>query len=189
VIDVLKELMDHRDASTTAGYYQVSLKRKRAAIKTMRLHVVDRSGHPAPMTSDLAYEARSVAVPFGNCIEPSNVKAGGKACPIRFQCAGCGFYRPDPSYLAAIADHIVSLKADQETATAMDADEFVIRNLTDQINAFTEVTATLTRKLDQLPAEDRTAIEEASTVLRKTRAMRDHKLLPLTVVQHEQPAG
>ena len=40
-----------------------------------------------------AYQMRSVAVPFGNCIEPSNVKAGGKACPIRFQCAGCGFYR------------------------------------------------------------------------------------------------
>jgi hypothetical protein len=76
-IDVLKELMDHRDASTTAGYYKVSLKRKRAAVKTMRLHAVDRSGRPAPMISDLAYEARSVAVPFGNCIEPSNVKAGG----------------------------------------------------------------------------------------------------------------
>ncbi len=33
-----------------------------------------------------------------------------------------------------------------------------------------------------LPAEERTAIEEASLVLRKTRAMRSHKLIPLTVV-------
>lgn len=48
-IDVLKELMDHRDASTTAGYYKVSLKRKREAVKTMRLNVVERSGRPAPM--------------------------------------------------------------------------------------------------------------------------------------------
>ena len=70
----------------------MSLQRKRAAVKTMRLHVVDRSGRLAPMTSDVAYEARSVAVPFGNCIEPSNVKAGGKACPIRFH-ARAGFYR------------------------------------------------------------------------------------------------
>lgn len=128
-------------------------------------------------------------MPFGNCIEPSNVKAGGKACPIRFQCAGCGFYRPDPSYLAAIEDHIVSLKADRETATAMDADEFVIRNLTDQITAFTEVATTMTRQLDQLPGEERAAIEDASAVLRKTRAMRDHNLLPLTVVHREQSAG
>lgn len=189
-IDVLKELMDHRDASTTAGYYKVSLKRKREAVKTMRLHVVDRSGRPAPMASDLAYEARSVAVPFGNCIEPSNVKAGGHACPIRFQCAGCGFYRPDPSYLAAIDDHVTSLKADRETAEAMDADDFVIRNLTDQINAFKDVATTMSTQLDQLPSEERAAIEEASTVLRKTRAIRDHKLLPLTVVRHrEEPAG
>ena len=189
-IDVLKELMDHRDASTTAGYYTVSLKRKRAAVQTMRLHVVDRSGRPAPMASDLAYEARSVAVPFGNCIEPSNVKAGGHACPIRFQCAGCGFYRPDPSYLPAIEDHVTSLKADRETAAAMDADEFVIRNLTDQITAFKDVAATMSAQLDQLPVEDRAAIEDASAVLRKTRAIRDHKLLPLTIVRHrEEPAG
>lgn len=189
-IDVLKELMDHRDASTTSGYYQVSLRRKRAAVKTMRLHVVDRSGRPAPMSSGLAYEARSVAVPFGNCIEPSNVKAGGHACPIRFQCAGCGFYRPDPSYLAAIGDHVTSLKADRETAQAMDADEFVIRNLTDQITAFKDVATTMHTQLQHLPAEESSAIEEASAVLRKTRAVRDHKMLPLGVVRHrEEPAG
>jgi len=186
-IDVLKELMDHREAATTAGYYQVSLKRKRAAVKTMRLHVVDRCGRPAPMGSDIAYEARSVAVPFGNCIEPSNVKAGGHACPIRFQCAGCGFYRPDPSYLVAIEDHVTSLKADRETAEAMGADDFVVRNLSDQINAFKDVVATMRTQLGRLPAEERAAIEEASLVLRKTRAMRNHKLIPLTVVA--EPAG
>ncbi|WP_197686175.1 tyrosine-type recombinase/integrase [Actinoplanes derwentensis] len=189
-IDVLKELMDHRDASTTAGYFQVSLKRKRAAVKTMRLHVVDRVGRPTPMASDVAYEARSVAVPFGNCIEPSNVKAGGHACPIRFQCAGCGFYRPDPSFLTAVDDHVTSLKADRETAQAMDADEFVVRNLTDQITAFKDVAATMRTKLDLLPAEERAAIEEASTVLRKSRALRDRKLLPLTVTRHhKEPTG
>ncbi|SCE55761.1 hypothetical protein GA0115245_15234 [Streptomyces sp. di188] len=79
------------------GYYKVSLERKRAAVATMRLHVVDRSGHPTPMASTTAYQARSVAVPYGNCTEPTNIKAGGKSCPLRFQCAGCGFYRPDPS--------------------------------------------------------------------------------------------
>lgn len=82
-----------------------------------------------------------MAVPFGNCIEPSNVKTGGKQCPIRFQCAGCGFYRPDPSYLPAIEEHINALKADRETAAAVDADDFVIRNLADQAAAFTQVAA------------------------------------------------
>jgi hypothetical protein len=169
---------------------RLSLKRKRAAVKTMRLHVVDRAGRPAPMASDVAYEARAVAVPFGSCIEPSNVKAGGHACPIRFQCAGCGFYRPDPSYLSAVDDHVTSQKADRETAQAMDAEEFVVRNLTDQITAFKDVAATMRSKLNLLPAEEQAAIEEASTVLRKSRALRDRKLLPLTVARRrEEPTG
>ncbi|WP_308461192.1 tyrosine-type recombinase/integrase [Streptomyces sp. Ru62] len=93
-VDVLKELMDHRSIVTTMSYYQVSLKREREAITTMRQHTIDRSGRPAPFTSTADYAAQSVAVPFGNCREPSNAKAGGKACVIRFQCAGCGFFAP-----------------------------------------------------------------------------------------------
>ncbi|MGW5440491.1 tyrosine-type recombinase/integrase [Nocardia asteroides] len=184
-VDVLRDLMDHRSVDTTMGYYKISLKRKREAIKTMRLAVTDRTGAPAPMSSNVAYEARSVAVPFGNCIEPSNIKAGGKACRIRFQCAGCGFYRPDPSYLPAVEDHIRSLKADREAARAMDADEFVIRNLTDQIEAFHGITSIIKDHLASLPADERGRIEDASRVLRKARAAEGHKLLPLLVAERE----
>ncbi|MDH6221810.1 tyrosine-type recombinase/integrase [Streptomyces pseudovenezuelae] len=56
-IDVLEEFMDHRSVVTTMSYYQVSLKRKREAISTMRKHTIDRSGHPAPFTSTTDYEA------------------------------------------------------------------------------------------------------------------------------------
>ncbi|WP_323180198.1 hypothetical protein [Streptomyces sp. NBC_00893] len=128
-------------------------------------------------------EAQSVAVPFGNCREPSNIKAGGKACPIRFQCAGCGFYRPDPSYLPAIEEHMNSLRADREIALAMDADDFVVRNLSDQIAAFTTVATTMRDRLGSLPEDERDEIEQASSVLRKVRATRDHKLLPLSVIR------
>ncbi|MFD4700731.1 site-specific integrase [Streptomyces niveus] len=181
-IDVLRELMDHRQISTTMGYYKVSLKRKRAAVSTMRQHIIDRAGNPAPMSSNTGYEARSVAVPFGNCIEPSNVKAGGTACPIRFQCSGCGFYRPDPSYLPAIEEHINSLRADRETAQAMDVDGFAIRNLTEQIAAFQQVIATMQNGLTGLPDDERSEIEEASAVLRKARPTHGRTTLPLTVV-------
>ena len=131
-VEVLKELLDHRDLGVTQGYYQVSLRRKRAAVAIMSRYVHDHTGTrrltgptrqrgPGRVRIDAAaaaYEIGSVAVPFGNCIEPSNVNAGGKQCPIRFQCAGCGFYRPDPSYLPAINNHITALKADRETAAA-----------------------------------------------------------------------
>ncbi|WP_406296513.1 site-specific integrase [Embleya sp. NBC_00888] len=185
-LDVLKELMDHRDASTTMGYYKVSLKRKRQAVKTMRLHVVDRSGRPAPMASNVSYERRSVAVPFGGCVEPSNVKAGGHACPIRFQCAGCGFYRPDPSYLPAIEDHIRSLKADRETAEAMDAEEWVVRNMAEQVASFKDVAERMKEQMDELDPAERAEIEEASKILRKTRAANGRATLPLTVIQRQE---
>jgi len=186
-VDVLRDLMDHRSVETTMGYYAISQKRKREAITTMRLTVTDRTGTPAPMSSATAYQTRAVAVPFGNCIEPSNVKAGGKGCRLRFQCAGCGFYRPDASYLPAIEDHIRSLKADREAAHAMDADEFVMRNLTDQIDAFTAIVAMIKDMLETMPPDERERIEDASRVLRKTRAAEHRKLLPLTVTRRENP--
>ncbi|MFE4381269.1 tyrosine-type recombinase/integrase [Streptomyces cyaneofuscatus] len=181
-IDVLKELMDHRSADTTARYYRVSLKRKQEAVKKMRLHVVDRHGNPAPMASNNAYEMRSVTVPWGGCIEPSNVKAGGKSCPIRFQCAGCGFYRPDPSYLASVEDQIRDLKSEKETSLAMGTDEWVIRNLQDQIDAYKKVVRNMHEQIEALPAEEREELMESVKVLRKSRAAVGRRMLPLTVI-------
>ncbi|WP_349239707.1 hypothetical protein [Streptomyces sp. CC208A] len=181
-IDVLMDLMDHRSPDVTMTYYKVTMERKRSAVATLRLQSVDRAGHPAPFSSNLSYESKSVAVPYGNCIEPSNVKAGGKKCAIRFQCAGCGFYRPDPSYLPAIEDHIRALKADREMAEAMDADAFVIRNLNDQIEAFQGVIERMNARMTDLPKELQAEVEEASRVLRKVRAG-GRTLLPLTVVE------
>jgi hypothetical protein len=100
--------MDHRSVATTMGYYRISLHRKAAAIARVGSLAVDANGNPSPFTSALAYQRASVSVPFGNCTEPSNVNAGGGACPIRFQCAGCSFYRPDPSYLPALESRVTS---------------------------------------------------------------------------------
>ncbi|MCF3167072.1 MULTISPECIES: tyrosine-type recombinase/integrase [Streptomyces] len=169
-IEVLQELMDHKSMQTTQRYYKISNKRKREAVNVMRLHTVDRKGKHAPMASATAYEARSVAVPFGNCTEPSNVKAGGKACPIRFQCAACPSYRPDPSYLPAIEDHIRSLKADKEMAVMMETDEFVVKNLDDQITAFKGTVETMRNLVEAMSETEREDVEQASAVLRKVRA-------------------
>jgi hypothetical protein len=113
-----------------------------------------------------------VSVPFGNCTEPSNVKAGGGHCPIRFQCAGCGFYRPDPSYLPALEEHIASLRADRETARAMNAADYVIANLTAEIDAFCEVSERMRRRLDDLGPDERAEVEQAARILRRARAAR-----------------
>ena len=169
-VDVLKELMDHAAVATTMGYYRVGLKRKQQAIRSVGSLAVDAAGNPAPFTSPTAYQRASVAVPFGNCTEPSNVKAGGGACPIRFQCAGCGFYRPDPSYLPALEQHIAALRADRETAQAMGAAGYVTDNLTAEIQAFTHVAEQMRRRLAELSAPEREEVEHASKLLRRARA-------------------
>ena len=176
-VDVLKELMDHVSVTTTMGYYQVSLKRKQQAIRSVGPLATDAAGNPAPFTSPTAYQRASVAVPFGNCTEPSNVKAGGGACPIRFQCAGCGFYRPDPSYLPALEQHLASLRADRETAQAMDAAGYVLASLAAEIDAFAAAAEAMRRKLSQLDPAQRAEVDEASRILRRARAART---LPLT---------
>jgi len=182
-VDVLKELMDHVSVATTMGYYRVGLKRKQQAIRSVGSLATDAAGNPAPFTSPTAYQRASVAVPFGNCTEPSNVTAGGGACPIRFQCAGCGFYRPDPSYLPALEQHVADLRADRETARAIGAADYVHANLTAEIDAFTRVAEQMQHRLADLGSDERAEVEQASRLLRRARAGRR---LPLTV--HPTPA-
>jgi integrase len=171
-VDVLKELMDHAAVSTTMGYYRVGLKRKQQAIRSVGALAADAAGNPAPLTGPAAYERASVSVPFGNCAEPSNIKAGGGACPIRFQCAGCGFYRPDPSYLPALEQHIASLRTDRETAQAIGTAGYVTSNLTAEIDAFTGIAEQMRRRLTSLTPAEREEVEQASKLLRHARAAR-----------------
>ena len=181
-IDVLRDLMDHVSIQTTAGYYVVPLKRKQEAVRRVGLLAVDASGNPAPFNDPLAYERASVSVPFGNCTEPSNVRAGGGHCPIRFQCAGCSFYRPDPSFLPSLEEHIASLRADRETALAMGAAAYVVANMASEIEAFSRIAEKMRRRLTELSTEERREIERASVILRRARAARR---LPLAGAEAE----
>jgi integrase len=171
-VDVLRDLLDHKSSATTLGYYRVTLRRKRDAIKLVGRFSMDRHGHPAPITDVRSYEIGTVAVPFGNCTEPSNVKAGGHACPIRFQCAGCGSYRPDPSYLPAVEQHVHQLRVDRETAVAVGVAPFVVDNLAAQVDAFTAVAVAMRGRLEALGPGERAEVEEAARVLRRARAAR-----------------
>lgn len=168
-VDVLRQLMDHVSVETTLGYYKVTLKRRREAVSTVSDLMLDRDGRRVGAVGDLDYAVGTVAVPYGNCAEPSNIKAGGGHCPIRFQCAGCSFYRPDPSYLPAIETHLAELRVNKEQALATDAAGWVITNLTDQIDAFTGVTRAMTTLLDDLPEENRRSVEQAAKELRRIR--------------------
>jgi integrase len=169
-LHVLQSLMDHKSANTTAAYYQVPKKMKREAVNTLRVLAVDRTGAPAPIGSATAYEMRSVAVPWGNCNEPSNVKAGGGACPIRWQCPACAHYNPDPSHLPAIEDQVRALKASLETARAIGAAGYTIAGIEGEIADYGKVIDAMKAQVGAMPAAERREVEEASKVLRRLRA-------------------
>ena len=65
----------------------------------------------------------------------------------------------------------------------MDAAEWVIRNMTDQIDAFKGVAQNITARLAALREAERDAVEQASAVMRKARAVGVRTLPPLTVVE------
>lgn len=98
-IDVLSELLDHRTLEVTRRYYRVEEERRRAAVDTVTALSFDRHGnrvwrdaHALLDSEHARYAVGEVAVPYGRCGEPSNVQAGGGACPVRFRCAGCSMF-------------------------------------------------------------------------------------------------
>lgn len=168
--DVLRELMDHTSLEVTQRYYRVSAARRRNAIEVVSRLAVNQHGDADP-GDPASYPVEAIAVPYGNCKEPSNVAAGGSACPIRHQCAGCGWYRPDPSYLPAIESHISELLAGRENALAASAASWVLQSIDSEIAAYRQIATTMRDSLERLDPEQRALVDCACQDLRKVRAI------------------
>jgi integrase len=124
-VDVLRELMDHRLLDTTKRYYRIGEARRRQAVDRVASLQFDRHGNRIWRTAKALLDAEharravgEVVVPFGVCGEPSNVKAGGHACPFRFRCAGCDHFRTDVSYLPDLQAYLDDLLRNRERLLA-----------------------------------------------------------------------
>jgi integrase len=172
---VLRDLMDHRSMSTTLGYYRVGDSRKRAAMEALARHTVDNRGVTRPVRGEPSRVARLneqlswVAVPMGKCSEPSNVRAGGQACPIRYQCAGCAHFQSDPSYLPELRAHADDLRREREVLLTAGAADWVTDGVTRQLEVITGHVRTHEQLLASLPEDERALIQDASSTVRKTR--------------------
>ena len=169
-IEVLADLLDHEGLDTVGVYYRVSDKRKRSAIAKVAQHTFDHRGKPRSTVDPSTYQLRSLAVPYGNCTEPANVKSGGQTCPIRFQCSGCGFYRPDASHLVAIEQEIHDLRQNYEQALAMDVEPYVLQSIEGQIASYGRIVAEMKKSIEAMTAEERNNLLEAATIMRRIRA-------------------
>lgn len=172
---VLRDLMDHRSPSATLGYYRIGEEKKREAMELLARHTVDRRATLRPLgatssASGVLHEQLSwVAVPMGRCAEPTNVRAGGQACPIRYQCAACPHFESDPSYLPELHTYADDLRKERETMLATGAAAWAVDNVEHQIAVIGGHISHHEATLASLPAEERALLEDASATVRKAR--------------------
>jgi integrase len=182
-IDVLAELLDHRNLNVTRCYYRVGEDRRREAVDKVTALSFDRHGNriwqdaAALLESAHArYAVGEVAVPYGRCTEPSNVQAGGGACPVRFRCAGCDHFRTDVSYLPDLTAYLDDLLRTRERlAAAIDGvDEWARADATPAEEEITRIRRLISRVKDdmaRLSDPERARVGEAVTAIRKHRAV------------------
>jgi len=181
-IDVLADLLDHRSYTVTRCYYRIGEDRRRAAIDRVAALSFDRHGKhiwrdaQVLLESEHArYSVGEVAVPYGVCAEPSNVKAGGNACPFRFRCVGCDHFRTDVSHLPDLQAYLDDLLRNRERVrAATDVDDWARAEAMPSEKEVTRVRRLIARVragLDELTPEERTQVDDAVATIRRHRAV------------------
>lgn len=180
-IDVLAELLDHRSYTITRSYYRIGEDRRRAAIDKVAALSFDRRGKRiwrealVLLESEHArYALGEVSVPYGVCAEPSNVKAGGGACPFRFRCVGCDHFRTDVSYLPDLQAYLDDLRRNRERVlAATDVEGWAQAEALPSEEEITRVRRLIARVrsgLEGLSQEERALVEDAVATVRRHRA-------------------
>ncbi|MCB8908361.1 MULTISPECIES: tyrosine-type recombinase/integrase [unclassified Streptomyces] len=182
LVDVLKELMDHRLITTTQGYYRIGAERRREAVDRVTALQFDRHGNRVWRTAKSLLDSEhvrraigEVATPYGVCREPSNVAAGGHACPLRFRCLGCEHFSTDVSYLPDLQAHLADLLRSRERLmSAFEADDWARTQAMpseEEIRRVRRLIERVQNDLDDLTPEDRAQIEQAVTLVRRSRTV------------------
>jgi hypothetical protein len=174
--------MDHRSLDTTRGYYSVGEPRRREAVDRVTALQFDRHGNrlwrdaKALLDSEHARRAvGEVAVPFGTCSEPSNVQAGGNACPFRFRCVGCDHFRTDVSYLPDLHAYLDDLLRNRERVlAAAEVDQWARAEAApspEEISRIRRLIARVENGLDDLTAAEREQTRQAVDIVRRHRTV------------------
>ena len=202
-MDGLRELRDHRELDATKAYYRFGENRRREAVDRVAAMQFDRHGNriwrSAQQLLDSEHTRRAVGevvVPFGVCAEPSNVQAGGNACPFRFRCTGCDHFRTDISYLPDLQAYLDDLLRNRERVlAATDVDEWARAEAMpseEEIVRVRRLIARVQAGLEDLTDEERTHIDTAVAAVRGHRTVmigmpRVRQVAP--DLRQERPAG
>ena len=179
-VDVLCELLDHTNVAATQRYYHVSKARQRRAVDRVTSMQFDRHGDRIWRQTEALLDSEhtrrgvgEVATAYGGCTEPSNVAAGGGACPLRYRCVGCNHFRTDVSYLPDLESYLADLLRNRERVLAASADTWAIAEARPSEHEISRVRTLIDRvkaDLDDLDDADRAEIEEAVAAVRRARS-------------------
>jgi integrase len=199
-IDVLAELLDHRSYSVTRRYYRIGEDRRRAAVDTVTALSFDRHGNRIWRDAHVLLESErarhavgEVAVPYGTCTEPTNVKAGGGACPVRFRCAGCDHFRTNIAFLPDLQAYLDDLLRTRERlAAAIDGvDDWARADATPTEEEITRIRRLIHRikgDIADLDDTERARIDNAVAIVRRHRAAHTVPLgMPVLTTPPEPP--
>jgi hypothetical protein len=156
--------------------------RRRSAVDKVTTLQFDRHGtrvwRQAAELMDSEHARRaigSVAVPFGTCAEPSNVKAGGHCCPFRFRCTGCDHFRTDVSYLPDLSAYLDDLLRNRERIrAAVELDDWARTEALPseaEISRVRNLIARIRQGVDELDTDERTRIQDAVADVRRHRTV------------------
>ncbi|MEU4275332.1 tyrosine-type recombinase/integrase [Streptomyces tanashiensis] len=201
-VDVLCQLMDHRDLSTTQRYYRVGDQRRREAIDRVTSMQFDRHGSRVWRQAQLVLASEharrgigEVQVPYGLCTERTNVAAGGQDCPVRFRCVGCSHFRTDVSYLPDLEAYLADLLRGRERLAAFAADSWAKAEAMPSDEEITRVRRLVHRvrdDLEDLTEADKLQIQDSVTLVRRTRrvvALGLPRVGPPEDLRPERPTG
>jgi hypothetical protein len=181
-IDVLAELLDHRSYSMTRRYYRIGEDRRRDAVDAVTALSFDRHGNRIWRDAHMLLESErarhavgEVTVPYGTCTEPTNVKAGGGACPVRYRCVGCDHFRTNVAFLPELQAYLDDLLRTRErlAATVDFIDDWARADATPTEEEVTRVRRLINRiKADVADLDDteQARIDDAVAIVRRHRA-------------------
>ena len=200
-IDVLAELLDHRSYSMTRRYYRIGEDRRRAAVDRVTALSFDRHGNRIWRDAHLLLESErarhavgEVAVPYGTCTEPTNVQAGGGACPVRFRCAGCDHFRTNIAFLPDLQAYLDDLLRTRERLAAAinGVDDWARADATPTDEEITRIRRLITRikgDIADLDDTEQARIDDAVATVRRHRAAHTVPLgMPILAATPTAPA-
>jgi integrase len=201
-LEVLQDLMGHAKSTTTQVYFRMTHVRRREAVTRLsQLQLTSTGSLIAAGLSILEPEeglrtdVGSVAVPFGMCVDPSNVKAGGHSCPYRMRCVGCSHFRTDPSYLPELGEYLTQLLVSRERllASATDLEPWAKASAmpsNEEIERVRHLIRRCGKELDALTAAERTEIDGFVALVRGARAgaAQAVPIQMLGIVRAEEPS-